>query len=165
MISKLIHKRALPSTWLQVFIVILLVLGVFFRFVNLERKVFWIHENYTSLRISGHTETEFIQQVFDGHIVNLKQLQNYQQPNPEKGLFSTINSLAVESPQHPPLYYVMARFWLQLWGTSPAVLRSLSALLSLVKPCKNLATTPPTRQTQRRSAPQTTSLGGWAALW
>ena len=133
------QKRVLPPTWLQFFIITLLVLGVFFRFVNLDRKVYWIDETYTSLRISGHTETEVIQQVFDGHVVNIKELQKYQQPNPEKGLISTINSLAVESPQHPPLYYVMARFWLQLWGTCRAVLRSLSALLSLVKPCKNLA--------------------------
>ncbi len=86
MISKLMHKWALPSTWLQFLIVILLVLGVFFQFVNLDRKAFSIDENYTFLRIYGHTETEFIQQVFDGHIVNLKELQNYQQPNPEKGL-------------------------------------------------------------------------------
>ena len=40
MISKLMHKRALPSTWLQFLILILLVLGVFFRFVNLDRKAF-----------------------------------------------------------------------------------------------------------------------------
>ena len=130
------HKRILPPSWLQFFIVTLLVLGVFFRFVNLDRKVYWIDETYTSLRISGHTETEFIQQVFDGHVVNLKELQKYQQPNPEKGLVSTINSLAVESPQHPPLYYVMARFWGQWLGNSPAAIRSLSAIISLlVFPC------------------------------
>lgn len=130
------HKRTLPPTWLQFLIVILLVLGVFFRFVNLDRKVYWIDENYTSLRISGHTETEFVQQVFDGHVVNLKELQKYKQPNPEKGLVSTINSLAVESPQHPPLYYVLARFWVQWFGNSVAVIRSLSALISLlVFPC------------------------------
>jgi len=55
------------------------------------------------LRISGHTETEFIQQVFDGHVVNLKELQNISSLILKKGLISTINSLAVESPQHPPL--------------------------------------------------------------
>lgn len=130
------QKRVLPPTWLQFFIVTLLVVGVFFRFVNLDRKVYWIDETYTSLRISGHTETEFIQQVFDGHVVNIKELQKYQQPNPEKGLISTINSLAVESPQHPPLYYVMARFWGQWFGNSPAAIRSLSAIISLlVFPC------------------------------
>lgn len=130
------QKRVLPPTWLQFFIVTLLVLGVFFRFVNLDRKVYWIDETYTSLRISGHTEIEFIQQVFDGHVVNLKELQKYQQPYPEKGLVSTINSLAVESPQHPPLYYVMARFWVQWFGNSPlrseACLPSLACLCSLV---------------------------------
>jgi uncharacterized membrane protein len=130
------QKQVLPPTWLQFLILIVLILGIFFRFANLDRKVYWIDETYTSLRISGHTETEFIHHVFDGHVVNLKELQKYQQPNPEKGLVSTINSLAVESPQHPPLYYLMARFWVQWFGNSPAVIRSLSALISLlVFPC------------------------------
>ena len=130
------QKRLLSPRWLHIFIVTLLILGIYFRFGNLGRKVYWIDEVYTSLRISGHTETEFIQQVFDGHVVNIKELQNYQQPNPAKGSISTINSLAVESPQHPPLYYVMARFWVQWFGNFPAVTRSLSALISLlVFPC------------------------------
>lgn len=130
------QKRLFSPKCLHIFITTLLILGIFFRFVNLDRKVYWIDEIYTSLRISGHTETEFIQQVFDGHVVNLEELQKYQQPNPKKGLISTINSLAVESPQHPPLYYVMARFWVQWFGNSPAITRSLSASISLlVFPC------------------------------
>ena len=41
--------------------IVILVLGIFFRFANLEKKVYWIDEGYTSLRISGYTESEFIQ--------------------------------------------------------------------------------------------------------
>jgi len=74
------QKRA--SDLVTVFYRYLILLGIFFRFVNLDRKVYWIDETYTSLRISGHTETEFIQ-FFDGHVVNLKELQNIS-PNPEK---------------------------------------------------------------------------------
>lgn len=124
------------QNWLQIFFVIVLVLGVFFRFVNLDRKVYWYDEVFTSLRISGYTQTELVQQVFDGDEISAKDLQKYQRPNSEKGLSDTIKGLATEEPQHPPLYFVLARFWVQLFGSSVAATRSLSALISLlVFPC------------------------------
>ena len=123
-------------TGLWLLIIIVLVLGVFFRFVNLDHKVYWHDEAYTSLRISGYTSTEVVQQVFNGQVIGISDLQKYQRPNPEKGLVDTIKSLAIEDAQHPPLYYLMVRFWVQLFGNSVAVTRSLSALISLlVFPC------------------------------
>jgi uncharacterized membrane protein len=116
--------------------IVLLVLGVFFRFVNLDRKIYWHDESYTSLRISGYTLAEVKKQVFDGHEVGIEALQKYQRFNPESKLIDTINSLAVEDPQHPPLYYVILRFWVQWFGDSVVVVRSLTALTSLlVFPC------------------------------
>src|SRR6478672_10132474 len=53
----------------QFFLVFLLVLGIYFRFVNLDRKVYWLDETHTSLRISGYTEPEFIQEIFAGNLV------------------------------------------------------------------------------------------------
>ncbi len=82
--------------------------------------------------VSGYTKAEVIQQLYDSHIISVEDLQKYQRPNPEKGLTDTIKSLAVEDPQHPPLYYIMARFWSQGFGSSPAAMRSLSALISLL---------------------------------
>lgn len=117
-------------------LIILLVLGVFFRFVNLDKKNYWKDETYTSLRISGYTQTEMFQQVFDGRIIGIEDLQKYQRPNPEKGLIDTIRGLAIEEPQHPPLYFVIAKYWVQWLGNSVGVTRSLSALISLlVFPC------------------------------
>lgn len=134
--SKLILNWKLPPPWLRSLIIILLVLGIFFRFVNLDRKFYWWDETYTSLRISGYTETELVQQVSGGHVIGIKDLQKYQRPNPEKGFIDTIKSLAVEEPQHPPLYFAIARFWMQWLGSSVAVTRSLSALISLLAfPC------------------------------
>ncbi|BAZ53363.1 hypothetical protein NIES4103_60370 [Nostoc sp. NIES-4103] len=116
----------------RLFIVIVLTLGIFFRFVSLDRKVYWHDEAYTSLRISGYTQTEFVQQVFDGHVIGVDSIQKYQRPNSEKGVISTINSLAVEEPQHPPLYYVIIRLWAQIFGNSVATTRILSAIISLL---------------------------------
>jgi uncharacterized membrane protein len=56
--------------------IVWLVLGVFFRFVNLDRKIYWHDESYTSLRISGYTLAEVKKQVFDGHEVGLGTVAN-----------------------------------------------------------------------------------------
>ncbi|MDF5724525.1 MAG: glycosyltransferase family 39 protein [Rhizonema sp. PD37] len=128
-------KRLFPKG-LRLFIVVLLLIGVFFRFVNLERKVYWHDEAYTGLRISGYTKKEFVHQVFNGRVIGVQSFQKYQYPNLEKGTIDTINSLAREEPQHSPLYYVMERWWVQLFGNSVAVTRSLSAIISLLAfPC------------------------------
>ena len=125
-----------PPRWLQLLAVFVLVLGVFFRFVNLDRKVYWADETYTSLRISGYTATEVVKQVFNGNLVSSKEIQKYQRTSPERNFSDTVKGLALEEPQHPPLYFLMARFWVQWFGNSVAVTRSLSALLSLlVFPC------------------------------
>lgn len=117
-------------------IIILLLIGVFFRFANLDGKVYWIDEVYTSLRISGYTQAEVVQEVSQGQVIGIEDLHKYQYPNPEKGVFGTIKGLALEEPQIPPLYFIMARFWVQLFGHFPAVTRGFSALISLLAfPC------------------------------
>ncbi len=130
------NLKNLPPPWLKFLIIVLLVLGIYFRFVNLDRKVYWHDEAYTSLRISGYTKTEFVQQVFDGQVINVDAIQNYQRPHLETGVISTINSLAVDEAQHPPLYYVIVRLWVQTFGNSVAAIRSLSVIISLLAfPC------------------------------
>ncbi|NMG08142.1 glycosyltransferase family 39 protein [Brasilonema sp. UFV-L1] len=134
--SRLSHSWAPSPSWLRFLVIVLLLLGVFFRFVNLDRKVYWFDETFTSLRISGYTETEAIENVCDGREIGIEDLQKYQRITPAKTWKDTINSLVVEDPQHPPLYYLMARFWVQWFGSSVAVTRSLSVLISLlVFPC------------------------------
>ncbi|MEG3843349.1 glycosyltransferase family 39 protein [Microcoleus sp. herbarium14] len=118
--------------WLFFSIVIVLVIGIFFRFANLDRKFYWIDETYTSLRVSGYTEAEMLKQISYQKITSPSDIQKYQQINSEKTLSDTLNSLATEDPQHPPLYYVLARFWAQQFGSSVAAMRSLAAVISLL---------------------------------
>ncbi|MBD0343956.1 MAG: hypothetical protein ICV63_03805, partial [Coleofasciculus sp. Co-bin14] len=113
--SELRLNSWLPPTWLRFFLVILLVLGIFFRFYNLDRKVYWHDEVYTSIRSFGYTQEEVIQQVFDGRVIGIEDIQKYQRLNSEKSLSDTLYSL-VQHPEHPPLYYLMVRFWMQLFG-------------------------------------------------
>ena len=131
-----LENLRIPPIILSFLIIILLVLGVSFRFGDLDRKVYWQDEAVTSLRISGYTWTEFNQREFNGHEIGIDDLQQYQRINREKGLVDTIRGLAIEEPQHPPLYYVTERFWVQLFGNSVAMMRTLPALISLlVFPC------------------------------
>jgi uncharacterized membrane protein len=93
-------------------------------------------ETFTSLRISGYTEAEVIPQVADGQVRNIKYLQKYQRINSEKTVVDTVKGLALEEPQLAPLYFVATRFWVQLFGDSVAVTRSMSAVFSLLAlPC------------------------------
>ncbi|HBB36232.1 MAG TPA: hypothetical protein DDZ80_05670 [Cyanobacteria bacterium UBA8803] len=103
---------------LKIFWVILLVLGVSFRFVNLDRKVYWRDEVYTSLRIAGYTTGELVGEVADGHVISIEDLHKFQRINPDKGVTDTVMGLMLEEPQLTPLYFVIARLWGQCLGSS-----------------------------------------------
>ncbi|MEO6862929.1 MAG: glycosyltransferase family 39 protein [Microcoleus sp.] len=131
--SKSIQNGSVHRTWLKILIVVILITGIFFRFTNLDRKVYSFDESITSLRISGYTWTEMVQQDFQGRIISVEDLQQkYQQINPEKSWLDTVKGLATEEPQLPPLYFILARFWVQLFGPQVATVRSLSAWISLL---------------------------------
>lgn len=117
-------------------IAIVLILGILFRFTNLDRKLYWYDETLTSLRISGHTQTELVEQAFNGRVISVQKLQQkYQYPNEEKGLTDAINAFAGNA-EHSPLYYLIARFWVQTFGNYVTTIRSLSAFISLLAfPC------------------------------
>lgn len=118
--------------WLTFTLVIVLVTGIFFRFANLDRKFYWIDETYTSLRVSGYTEAEMLKQISYRQTILPSDLQKYQQINPDRNLADTLHSLATEDPQHPPTYYILARYWAQWFGSSVTAMRSLAAVISLL---------------------------------
>ena len=131
--SKLIQNGRVHRTSLKFLIVLILIMGIFFRFTNLDRKVYSFDESITSLRISGYTWTEMVQQDFQGKTISVADLQRkYQQINSEKSWLDTVKGLATEEPQLPPLYFILARFWVQLFGPQVATVRSLSAWMSLL---------------------------------
>ncbi|MFB2978673.1 glycosyltransferase family 39 protein [Microseira sp. BLCC-F43] len=133
MLSK---EQPIYYNWLRFLIIILLVLGVFFRFANLDKKLYWNDEVATSIRISGYSFKEIQQSALQGNEMTVEEWRKYQYPNPEKGLVDLVKGLATEEPQLPPLYFVLARFWVQLFGNSVAVTRSFSAAVSLLAfPC------------------------------
>jgi uncharacterized membrane protein len=123
--------RQLPQR-LRFLICILLTLGVFFRFIHLDQKIYWIDETFTSLRISGYTESELIQHVSSYPTVSINYLQEFQQIHPDKTVVDTVQSLAIEEPQLTPLYFILVRLWAGIFGDSVAEIRSFSAVMSLL---------------------------------
>lgn len=86
----------------------------------------------TSLRISGYTQAEFIQSAFTGEVQTVGELRDtYQYPNPSRNLNDVFSALA-RHPEHSPLYYLMARSWVQVLGNSVTAIRSLSVILGLL---------------------------------
>ncbi|WP_199248374.1 glycosyltransferase family 39 protein [[Phormidium] sp. ETS-05] len=117
--------------WWRLLLIIVLALGICFRLVNLDRKVYWEDEAATSLRISGYSKIEFVEQTYNAPPITVGELrQKYLTPNPSKNLGDTLQVLMGKA-EHTPLYYLLARFWAQLVGSSPAEMRLLPALISL----------------------------------
>jgi len=117
---------------LRLLFMIILCVGIAFRVTNIDKKVYWHDEAYTSLRIAGYTMKEFAQGAYAHRDNSIKYLQIFQHFKPGSQLKDTIHSLAVEDSQHPPLYYVLLRYWIKLFGNSITAIRSLSILFSLL---------------------------------
>lgn len=119
---------------LKLFCIVLLMVGLLFRAVNIDRKVYWHDEAYTSLEITAHTRSELVANLFTGQTVGVDELQRYQHLDPNRGLDAVVFALGHEDPQHPPLYYILSHLWERLWGDADPVnvTRSLSVIFSLL---------------------------------
>jgi len=99
------------------------------RFIHLGEKPYWNDEVYTSLRISGYTKLEVLQELgSDRHTFG--DLKVYQCLQPQKTLEDSLNGLIVDDV-HPPLYFILIRLWATLGGCQVGYLRLFSALISL----------------------------------
>ena len=109
----------------------LLAIGIFFRCYNIDSKLYWHDEVYTSLRTAGYNGQEVVSNVFNGEIIKPRDLVKYQYLSVEKTWEDTIEKL-LEHPEHPPLYYLLSRGWQEIFGSSIAATRSLSVVFSLL---------------------------------
>lgn len=89
-------NNSLVPKWLKYFIIVVIVIGIFFRFTNLGLKASWRDESVTLMRIAGYTRAEVIEQAYDGRIHSVEELRQYQEIGSEKGVIDTIKSLAIE---------------------------------------------------------------------
>jgi uncharacterized membrane protein len=117
---------------IKVILILGILLGIFFRFYNLDRKIYWHDEVYTIFRSGGYDRAEIDWELFNGEIKSTNDLKKYLSIKPESSIFDTLHSLKTEDPQHPPLYFIVNRYWMSLFGSSILANRSLAVLISLV---------------------------------
>ncbi len=119
-------------------VIVLLIAGVFFRFVNLDQKVYTADEVRGIARMMGYRCNLLCDQLtveeYGGKFSTTADLRKYQYPNPERNVGATIDALA-GNPEHPPLYYLLGRFWIQLFN-HPVGSRIFTVVISLfIFPC------------------------------
>ncbi|MEO0757131.1 MAG: glycosyltransferase family 39 protein [Cyanobacteria bacterium J06648_16] len=116
---------------LRVAIALILLLGIVFRFTNVSHKPYWHDEVFTTVRVVGYTGPEIEAAVLAQPLVRAADLQRFQTLPADRGWGDTFASLATH-PEHPPLFYLLARAWIGVTGTTPTALRLLSVAFSLL---------------------------------
>jgi len=108
----------------------LVLLGVALRLYGLEQKIVWHDEVATRVLAAGATMAAQMQGLYHAQVLAAGQVLQYQQVQQSTSVLALIADLARHDPQHPPLYYVLAKVWVDLWGDSVYALRTLSVLFS-----------------------------------
>ena len=117
---------------LRLLIIISLILGIFYRFYNLDTKPYSNDETFSATNIFGRN----LSPIIDIKIVTGEELQTYQRFNPEESLPQAFIRLVKKPYVFPPLYSILMEIWARLTSSlfhnHPAITtRSLSALISL----------------------------------
>lgn len=116
-------------------LVIVIVLGIFFRVVNLDQKIIDCDECITQVRAGGyeaHQGKSVEQSVQRDRVVMAEEMTRFQRINAESSVIDTIKATASGAPQHPPFYWLLIRFWMQAFGNSAIAIRSLSVIFSVL---------------------------------
>lgn len=112
-------------------VAILLALGTLFRAIYLDRPVYWVDEVATSMRVSGYTLDEVTHQLATGLPLNVTDLLEFQEVRSDRSWINFLYALT-QSPEHAPLYFVLVRFWVEVFDSSVTAMRSLSVVFSLL---------------------------------
>lgn len=126
-------RKILPRSW-RFLLITVLVISTLLRFANLDHKPYWWDEVTNSIHSAGYAKQDFSVQIaaLKNQDLTVKDLHRYQYPTSETTSIDVIRALADGEPQSPPVYYLLSRWWTQLFGSSVTVLRSLSAGISLL---------------------------------
>jgi uncharacterized membrane protein len=122
--------RSIAPTWLRWLAIGCLVLGIGLRVWALDRPVVWHDEVLTAIESSGYSLDAIKAKDFTGQLVSPATLTAYLQPTGQP--WSATLTSVMSTPEHPPLYYLLTRLWLDGWGGGPIALRSLAVLFGVL---------------------------------
>ena len=126
---KMLDRISARQIW-RLLIVVAICWGCWLRFYKLDAKVYWEDEVFTSLRLSGYSHQELVEQTFHGDIVYPADLLQFQIAHEDKSIGDVIHGLTEDT--HPPAYFVLLRLWSNWFGYSTTSVRALSATVSLL---------------------------------
>jgi uncharacterized membrane protein len=114
-------------------LVVLVAIGVYCRFANLDAKAYWYDEAFTSLELSGLSSSHAESDILTGRVVSVSDVNRYQSVDQSSGktAFDTARAIAKTEPQLTPLYFIATRLWAERFGSSVRVIRLFSAVLSV----------------------------------
>lgn len=93
--------------------------------------LFWHDEVLTLLSASGYRFAEIRESLTSELEISAGQLADLRRYRPAGGVRATVEQLAEETPEHPPLYYLLLRWWMDLFGDETGTVRIFSALCGL----------------------------------
>ena len=105
---------------LWILLAIITALGIVFRIINIDSKPVWGDETHTFSVISGYSGAELAKK-FTNAPITIETYLKYQYPNSETNLGAVFYKLYTDV--HPPLYFLTALWWVELFGHSIATLR------------------------------------------
>lgn len=113
-------------------VLLLALVGVFYRFAALDKKAYWHDEVYTSIYLSGYKTATVFDVLRSGKPVSRAQALFYQSAHSDKTLGDTLRSLRAHDPHHPPFYYAALWLWTRVFGDSVWWTRAFSAVCGVL---------------------------------
>lgn len=113
----------------KVMALVAIVLGIFFRCYHIDQKTFWEDEIAGCVRMLGFTEAELVRAA--PQIRSAADVQVFYHDTQRHSPLATVSALASEDPQHPPFYYLLARLWAAMFGTSVLAMRLLPVIFGI----------------------------------
>lgn len=126
--------RQIARSWnayLKLLVAVTLVLALVFRLGNLSVKPYWTDEVFTSIRISGYS-SGVVSGKIDRQLVPVEDLYQYRDVDKSGRSWRNTVGALVGRPEHAPLYFLLARGWAQIFGSSASAMRAMPALVSLL---------------------------------
>lgn len=127
-----LFKNWTMSRPLTATILIALVLGIGLRCWDLDHKLFWVDEVYTTFNIAGYTNSEVATLFHPPRFTTAQKLIDQIGNISDRAFGTMLQSLITEDTTHVPLYYALTYLWVKLFGHSITALRSIAVLCSLI---------------------------------
>ncbi len=124
-------RQLFPPGILRVLLIVMVALGLFFRFTNLDQKLLDGDECITSVRSAGYSR-EMVDLIPRNQLIGPEEMEGFRQIKPNSRIVDSLRVNATGAPQHTPLYFLLNRFWTVWFGNDLIAMRSLTALLGLL---------------------------------